>query len=91
LLSFCANIEKVYTSDARAESCESLNLFNFCDEKKATPGKANEANAALKILIFNIAEPKSIAHAQQVRGDKKNFEFLLKCLFLTFNVFNLWG
>jgi hypothetical protein len=36
---------------------------------KGDPGKANEANAALKISIFNMAEPKSIAHAQQVRGD----------------------
>ncbi len=34
------------------------------------PGKAYEANAATKNLFFDIAEPKGIAPAQQVRGDR---------------------
>ncbi len=33
------------------------------------PGKATEANAASKILIFDIAELKGVALAQRVRDD----------------------
>ena len=33
-------------------------------KRDGDPGKANEANAASKILIFDIAEPKGLVLAQ---------------------------